>query len=391
MARVIVIVLDSVGIGALPDAHLYGDAGSNTLAHVLDAAPTALPNLQRLGLGNLLASPQISTVDEPLAYVLRLATQSPAKDTLTGHWEMMGYPQQRAFATYPQGFPDSVIKAIRRISCREVIGNMPRSGTQIIYELGQEHQRTGALIVYTSADSVLQIAAHEQVVPLQELYRVCEETHAALLRLEHRVARVIARPFVGEYPEYKRTANRRDFSTSPGYTLLNRIVEAGGTVLGVGKIADIFAGSGVSHNHKAKSNQEGIETTLDLIKKGKGSLVFTNLVDFDSQFGHRNDACGYAGALAAFDQTLPELLGALRTDDLLIITADHGCDPTTSGSDHSREYVPALLYNPGFAAGRRLADADSLCWIGYTAAKWLGIEPLPCGKDILEGVIDAGG
>lgn len=390
MARVIIIVLDSVGIGALPDAYLYGDAGSNTLAHVLDAAPTALPKLRQLGLGNLLTHPQIPAVREPSAYVLRLATQSPAKDTLTGHWEMMGYPQEQAFATYPEGFPDNIIREIRKISGREVIGNVPKSGTQIIYELGQEHQQTGALIVYTSADSVLQIAAHEQVVPLTELYRVCEETHAALLRLEHKVARVIARPFVGEYPDYQRTANRRDFSTSPGYTLLNRIEEAGGTVLGVGKIADIFAGSGVTYNQKTSSNQEGINATLDLIKEGKGSLIFTNLVDFDSMFGHRNDACGYAGALAAFDRALPELIAALKADDLLILTADHGCDPTTPGSDHSREYVPALLYNQGFSVGRRLADADSLCWIGFTAARWLGVEPLPCGDDILEGVSNAG-
>lgn len=386
MARVIIIVLDSVGIGALPDAHLYGDAGSNTLAHVLDAAPTALPNLQQLGLGNLLTHPQIPAVPKPSAHVLRLATQSPAKDTLTGHWEMMGYPQSQPFATYPNGFPATVIAAIKKLSGREVIGNIPASGTKIIHELGPEHERTGALIVYTSADSVLQIAAHEQVVPLTDLYQICEQTHALLLQSEHKIARVIARPFVGQYPHYQRTANRRDFSVSPGYTLLDRIVESGGTVYGVGKIGDIFSGSGITSNQKTTSNQEGILATLDLIKAGRGSLIFTNLVDFDMLFGHRNDACGYARALQSFDQALPSLVAALATDDLLIITADHGCDPTTSGSDHSREYVPGLFYSPRFTEGRSLADADSLCWVGYTAAIWLGVEPLPCGKDILEGV-----
>lgn len=386
MARVIIIVLDSLGIGALPDAHLFGDAASNTLAHILDVAPVTLPNLQQLGLGNLLTHPQLPAVDKPMGYVLRLATQSPAKDTLTGHWEMMGLPQTQPFVTYPQGFPASVIRFLTELSGREVIGNVAASGTEIIHELGPEQERTGALIVYTSADSVLQIAAHEQVIPLAELYRICEQTHAFMVQSEHKVARVIARPFIGEYPHYQRTGNRRDFSASPGYTLLNRIVESGGEVLGVGKIADIFAGSGISSNQKTASNQEGIATTLNLIKAGTGSLIFTNLVDFDSHYGHRNDALGYAHALQAFDQALPELMAALAQDDLLIVTADHGCDPTTPGSDHSREFVPGILYSPKLAGGYRLADADSLCWIGYTTAVWLGIAPLACGENILEGV-----
>lgn len=386
MSRVIIIVLDSLGIGALPDAHLFGDAGSNTLAHILDGTPVVLPNLQQLGLGNLVAHPRLPAVSEPLAHVLRLATLSPAKDTLTGHWEMMGYPQSQPFATYPHGFPASVIGYIAQLSGREIIGNVAASGTEIIRELGPEQERTGALIVYTSADSVLQIAAHEQVVPLAELYRVCELTHQFMLQSEHKVARVIARPFIGEYPHYQRTSRRRDFSASPGYTLLNRIVEAGGKVLGVGKIADIFAGCGITENWKTASNQEGIEATLSLIKAGGGSLIFTNLVDFDSLYGHRNDAVGYAHALQAFDQALPELLSALNENDLLIITADHGCDPTMPGSDHSREYVPGLLYGPRLGGGSRLTDADSLCWIGYTTAAWLGLAPLTCGKNILEGV-----
>ncbi len=386
MARVIVMVLDSLGIGALPDAHLFGDTDSNTLGHVLDVAPVALPNLQRLGLGNLICHKQLPAVNNPMAYVLRLATSSPAKDTLTGHWEMMGFPQEEPFATYPDGFPASVVNFLTQLSGREVIGNVAASGTEIIHELGPQHESTGALILYTSADSVLQIAAHEQVVPLEELYRICEQTHAYMLQSEHKVARVIARPFVGEYPNYQRTANRRDFSARPGYTLLNRIEETGGIVIGIGKIADIFAGSGITSSQKTSGNQEGIAATLAAVKSGEGSLIFTNLVDFDMLYGHRNDAKGYAQALAACDQALPELMAALRDDDLLIITADHGCDPTTLGSDHSREYVPAILYNSRFTSCRRLADADSLCWIGHTAACWLGIEPLVCGRNILEGV-----
>ncbi len=386
MSRVIIIVLDSLGIGALPDAHLFGDAGSNTLGHILDVSPVALPNLQKLGLGNLLEHPHLVPVPKPQGYVLRLATLSPAKDTLTGHWEMMGYPQAEPFGTYPQGFPDSVIRFLREVSGREIIGNIAASGTEIIRDLGPEQQRTGALIVYTSADSVLQIAAHEEVVPLEELYRICELTHDFMLQSEHKVARVIARPFIGEHPKYQRTSRRRDFSASPGYTLLNRITESGGQAFGVGKIHDIFAGSGITKNQKTANNQAGIEATLRLIKEGEGSLIFTNLVDFDSLYGHRNDAKGYAVALQEFDQALPDLLTALTADDLLIITADHGCDPTTPSTDHSREYVPAIVYGRKLARGGRLADADSLCSIGHTAAVWLGLTPLACGQNILEGV-----
>ncbi len=386
MARVIIMVLDSLGIGALPDAHLFGDEDSNTLGHVLDVAPVALPNLQRLGLGNLLSHVRLPAIGSPIAYVLRLATSSPAKDTLTGHWEMMGLPLREPFPTYPNGFPSSVVGFLEQLSGRKVIGNMTASGTEIIRQLGPEHEATGALILYTSADSVLQIAAHEQVVPPEELYRICQEVHAFMLQSEHRVARVIARPFIGRYPNYQRTANRRDFSVRPEYTLLNRIEEEGGTVIGIGKISDIFAGSGVTITRKTGSNQEGMAATVEAIEEGKGSLVFTNLVEFDMLYGHRNNAAGYAQALSAFDQALPRLMAALKDDDLLIITADHGCDPTTPGSDHSREFVPALLYNSGFGVGRRLPDADSLCWIGHTTACWLGITPLACGKNILEGV-----
>ncbi len=386
MKRAIIIVLDSVGIGSLPDAHLFGDAGSNTLAHVLDVAPVELPCLQRLGLGNLIQHPVLPPVSRPAAYGLRLATLSPSKDTLTAHWEMMGLPMPEPFATYPNGFPASVLDFITQESGRTVIGNIAASGTEIIRQLGLEHERNGALIVYTSADSVLQIAAHEDVVPVDELYRICQRTHAYMLQSEHKVARVIARPFVGEYPNYQRTSRRRDFSARPSYTLLNRIEESGREVIGVGKIPDIFAGSGITVGYKTANNQEGMAKTLQLVKEGKGSLIFTNLVDFDSLYGHRNDAYGYARALVEFDQFLPKLLAALVPNDLLIITADHGCDPTTPSTDHSREYVPGLLYGQQIEGGRRQQDADSLCWIGFTVAEWLGVTSLACGQNILEGV-----
>lgn len=387
MQRVIIIVLDSLGIGALPDAHHFGDANSNTLGHILDVAPVDLPNLRQLGLGNVLEHEALPSVARPAGYALRLATQSPGKDTLTGHWEMMGYPLTKPFATYPDGFSDTVIDYLVKISGREIIGNIAASGTAIIKELGPEHEATGALIVYTSADSVLQIAAHESVVPVDELYRICHLTQVFLEQSEDTVARVIARPFIGSAPNYERTSRRRDFAITPGYTLLNRLIEHDRQVLGVGKIADIFAGSGISASYKTTCNDAGIEKTLQLIKSGSGDLIFTNLVDFDALYGHRNDAHGYARALQVFDEALPELMAALQAGDLLIITADHGCDPTTPGSDHSREYVPGLLYSPLFNGGCHLADADSLCWIGYTAAVWLGIAPLACGQNILEGVL----
>jgi phosphopentomutase len=384
--RAIVIVLDSVGIGALPDAASYGDAESNTLAHVLDASPgLRLPNLQRLGLGHLLAHPALAAVAPP-GLVLRLATRSPGKDTLTGHWEMMGYAQERPFPTYPNGFPGQVIDQIRQISGRHVIGNIAISGTEIIRLLGQEHVETGALIVYTSADSVLQIAAHEQVVPLEELYRICQSVHTYLLDSEHRVARVIARPFVGSAPDFVRTSRRRDFSARPGRTVLNLITEAGGSVLAVGKIGDIFAMSGISEVHKAAGNQAATAKTIELIRERRGSLIFTNLVDFDMLYGHRNDPVGYGQALAAFDSALPEILASLAPQDLLVITADHGCDPVTPGTDHSREYVPCLLFSAGLREVGHLPDADSLCVVGATVADWLNLSWAGCGTSVLKVV-----
>lgn len=390
MKRAIVIVLDSVGVGALPDAERFGDASSNTLAHVLDAAPIDLPNLQRLGLGNLLFHPKLPAAALPQAIVAKLVTISPGKDTITGHWEMMGYPQSDPFPTYPDGFPETVLERIRALSGRPIFGNVAASGTEIIQRLGDAAVAQGGLIVYTSADSVLQIAAHEEVVPLSELYRICEQTHAYLLESEHKVARVIARPFVGSSGQYQRTEQRHDYSAKPGHTLLDTITEQGGRVLAVGKIVDIFAGQGITRSFRSRNNREGIATTLDLIRSGSGELIFTNLVDFDMLYGHRNDAPGYALALQEFDQALPQLLASLSEQDLLIITADHGCDPTTAGSDHSREYVPCLVYARSVGQGQVLASTPSLCAVGATVADWLGVTAPDCAVSLLGGSDDAG-
>lgn len=389
MRRAIIIVLDSLGIGQLPDAQAYGDEGSNTLAHILDSYPARLPNLQQLGLGNLLSHRHLPPADQPQAVVTRLMTSSPGKDTLTGHWEMAGYPQREPFPTYPQGFPPAVIAQLAEISGRPILGNIVASGTQIIADLGDQALQQGALIVYTSADSVLQIAAHEQAVPVEELYRICAAIHAYLLPSPHKVARVIARPFVGESGHYIRTERRHDYSARPGHTLLNAVEAAGGQVLAVGKIVDIFAGSGVSTAFRTKSNADGIATTRQLIAAGDGQLIFTNLVDFDMLYGHRNDPAGYGQALEEFDLSLPSLLAALHPDDLLLLTADHGCDPATPSTDHSREYVPCLIYRPG-RSGQVLPDQPSLCAAGATVAAWLGLAPLGCGDDLLGGRSDAG-
>ncbi len=382
MRRAIVIVLDSVGIGEMPDAHRFGDGGSNTLGNILHTVPASLPNLQCLGLGNLLSAGALHSVPKPEAVVTRIATRSPGKDTLTGHWEMMGYPQAEPFPTYPYGFPVPVIDLVKSISGRPVLGNVVASGTEIIRELGDEQITRAGLIVYTSADSVLQIAAHEAIVPVEELHRICAEVHTAMLVSEYRVARVIARPFEGQSP-FTRTARRRDFSVRPGHTLLNTVEDSGGEVIAVGKITDIFAGSGITRKFKTADNAEGIAKTLQIIQSGDGNLVFTNLVDFDMLYGHRNDPIGYAQALEQFDHTVPALLSALQPEDLLLITADHGCDPTTPSTDHSREYVPCIAYKHGGVEGARIADRETLCDIGATVAEWLGLPVLECGRSFL--------
>lgn len=370
--RVVIVVLDSVGVGALPDAHKYGDEGSNTLGNIAAAVPLNLPHLARLGLGNIIPLRGIDPVNNPSAAYGKMASQAPGKDTTTGHWELAGLILERPFPLYPQGFPPEIIEAFEKAIGRKVLGNKPASGTAIIEELGEEHLRTGYPIVYTSADSVFQIAAHEDVIPVQELYRYCRIARE-ILRGEHAVGRVIARPFVGEPGHFIRTDRRQDFSLEPPKpTLLDVISGAGHQVMAVGKIKDIFAGRGITRWIHTHDNMDGIDQTCKFLREGSRGLIFTNLVDFDMLYGHRNDVEGYAAALEAFDRRLPDLMEDLDEKDVLVITADHGCDPTTPSTDHSREYVPLLVFGKSIRTvniGIRPTFAD----LAATVAELLGV------------------
>ena len=381
--RAFLIVLDGVGIGELPDAADYGDRGSDTLTHVARAVGgLRVPNLERLGLGRLADVSGVRAVGEPKAAFGRLAERSKGKDSTSGHWELAGLVLDRAFPTYPHGFPEDLLERFSERVGRGWIGNVAASGTEIIRRLGDEHRRTGKLIVYTSADSVFQIAAHEGTVPLEELYRVCREARR-LLTGEHAVGRVIARPFVGDPGAYRRTANRRDFSLEPpGATLLDRVSHSGRPVITVGKVDDLFAGRGVTEGIHTKSNAEGEEALVALSRRSGEGLVFANLVDFDQLYGHRNDAPGFARALEAFDERLEELLAHLRSDEMCLITADHGNDPTTPGTDHSREYVPLLVAGPRVRAAN-LGTRDTLADVGATLAELFGVGPLENGRSFL--------
>jgi phosphopentomutase len=372
MPRGCVIVLDAVGAGALPDADQYGDEGSDTLGNVAKAVGGLdLPNLEALGLGNI--EPLEGCPPQPGAPAVagRLLERSKGKDTTTGHWEMMGVVTATPFPTYPHGFPHDVIDPFMHRTGRGVIGNKPASGTEIIQELGEEHQRTGKWIVYTSADSVFQIAAHEDTVPLEELYeasRIARE----ILTGKHAVGRVIARPFTGEPGNYTRTPNRHDFSLEPRRpNYLTLVREAGRRVVGVGKIGDIFAGCDIDESHPTKSNIEGIQQTEKLLQELDEGLVFVNLVETDMLWGHRNDPVNFHRCLQDFDRRLPDLLEALRPGDLLIITSDHGCDPTTPSTDHSREYAMLLTYVAGRNAAGRIHEGE-FADVGATVNAWLG-------------------
>lgn len=358
--RCLLITLDGVGAGALPDAGEFGDAGVNTLAHVATATGgLRLPNLGALGIGNILPLKGQPPVPRPQALYGKLRERSRGKDTTVGHWELMGALTERPFPVYPEGFPPKIIAEFERRTGRTVLGNRPASGTEIIRELGEEHLKTGNLIVYTSADSVFQIAAHEDVVPVKELYRYCEIARG-ILTGEHGVVRVIARPFTGAPGGFTRTGRRRDYSLAPPRTYLNILSEIGVPVHGVGKIFQIFAGSGIGYEHKTGNNAEGLEKSIALLRELDEGLIFTNLVDFDMLWGHRNDAAGFAAGLEEVDAAIPEIVAACRRDDLLIITADHGCDPTTPGTDHTREYIPLLARLGGdfFSPGGPLFQAE---------------------------------
>ncbi|HEX5973349.1 MAG TPA: phosphopentomutase [Gemmatimonadaceae bacterium] len=380
--RAVILVLDGVGIGQAPDAAAYGDVGSDTLGHVCaTVADIALPNLQRLGLGNIRRLEHLPPAEAPTAAWGLMQPASAGKDSTTGHWEIAGLHLARPFPTYPGGFPREVIDAFARATGRGVIGNVAASGTEIIERLGEEHQRTGHWIVYTSADSVFQVAAHEHTVPLEELYAACETARRQLVA-PNDVSRVIARPFVGEPGAYRRTANRRDFSIAPpDETLLDALAAAGVPRAGVGKVDDLFAGRGIRSRHTS-GNAEGIRDVLEWLQGEQGGLLFANLVDFDTLYGHRNDAAGFARALRELDDALPAIGAALREDDLLFITADHGNDPTTASTDHARENVPLLalgdVVHP-MSLGARRTFSD----LGATVAEWLNVGFRGAGTSFL--------
>lgn len=382
-SRVILVVLDSVGIGAMPDWREFGDdMPGDTLGHCAELRPLRLPNFERLGLANIRPFAHLKAADEPLACHGRCALASPGKDTTTGHWELAGIILQKPFPLYPNGFPRELMEEFERRIGRGTLGNKPASGTEIIRELGEEHLRTGKPIVYTSADSVFQIAAHEEVIPLAELYRICE-TARELLRGEHEVGRVIARPFVGSPGAFVRTANRHDYAVPPPRgMLLDVLAERGVPVIGVGKIADIYLGRGVSQSYKTKSNSDGMARILEAMRSYPEGLIFANLVDFDMLYGHRNDPEGYARALEEVDAWLPSFESALLPGDLAIFTADHGCDPTTPSTDHNREYVPLLAFGPSAARGRALGLRASLADTGQTIASNFGAA-VPAGQSFL--------
>ena len=385
--RVIWIVLDSVGIGALPDAADYGDVGRSTLGHIAESRPLALPNLRRLGLANIAPLSHLNAARSPMGAYGKGVTHSPGKDTTTGHWEMAGVWLDQAFPVYPHGFPPELIAEFERQIGRGTLGNKPASGTEIIKELGEEHVRTGRPIVYTSGDSVFQIAAHEDVIPIAELYRMCEIARK-LLDGPNRVGRVIARPFAGAAGNFKRTTRRHDYAVDPPKPmLLDVLAERGVPVFGIGKIHDIYNGRGVEKYVTTTGNADGMAKVAEALQVRKSGLIFCNLVDFDMLYGHRKDVEGFAESLEEFDRMLGPFLGPLRATDLLIITADHGCDPDPRwpSTDHSREYVPILAYSPGSGAGVNLGVRQTLADMGQTVADNFGGE-IPHGSSFLNEI-----
>lgn len=386
--RVVLIVLDSVGVGELPDAKEYGDEGSNTLGNISKSiGGLSLPNMEKIGLGNIDGTVGINKTANPSGCFGKSLEKSQGKDTTTGHWEIAGIILDKAFPTYPNGFPKEVIEEFEKRIGTKILANGPASGTEIIKELGAEHVKTGYPIVYTSADSVFQIAAHEDVIPLERLYEICKIAREMLVG-EHGVGRVIARPFTGSDGNFTRTSNRRDFSLKPTKkTVLNYISEAGMDVWAVGKIEDIYSGYGITRAVHTKSNMDGVNKTLEYMKEEGKGLIFTNLVDFDMLYGHRNNVQGYADALVEFDNRLPEIINFLRKGDVLIITADHGCDPTTPSTDHSREYIPILVYGNDIKKGVNLGIRSTYSDIGKTIGELLNVKTEIEGKSFAEEIL----
>ena len=379
--RIFLIVLDSVGVNHASDSEKFGDLGANTLGHVIEKTNVNLPNLKRMGFINLALDKQ----DDVISYYAYGKEISNGKDTLTGHLEMMGIETKTPFKTFTEsGFPDELIKGIEHVTGRGVIGNKSASGTEIIKELGETHMKTGKIIVYTSADSVLQIACHEEIVPLTELYDICEKVRKITLRDEWKVGRIIARPFIGEVGNFTRTSNRHDYALDPsGKTCLDSLKEAGFSVISIGKISDIFNNCGITSSIKTKNNLDGIMKIIETLDNDFTGLCFANLNDFDSSFGHRRDAIGYAKALMEFDNYLPYILNKLRDDDLLILTADHGNDPTWIGTDHTRENIPVSVYNKNFVNKGKIDDLETFADIGKTIADNFNVN-CPLGTSFLK-------
>ncbi len=384
-SRLFLIVLDSVGIGEAPDAAQFGDEGSNTVRAAVEAGAD-LPNLRRLGLFNIDGMDWTEPEAAPIGAFGRMREASMGKDTTIGHWEIAGVVSPKPLPTFPDGFPPEIIRNFEKLTGRKVICNKPYSGTQLLLDYGREHVETGALMVYTSADSVFQVAAHEDIVPIEELYHDCELARE-MLTGDYAVGRVIARPFVGEYPNYTRTARRHDYSLQPPRaTMLNNLEDAGYECIGVGKISDIFAGSGITQQIRTQNNTDGIAKTLDLMENDFEGICFVNLVDFDMVYGHRNDAPGYARALMEFDQALPKFMEQMGEDDLLIITADHGCDPSTPSTDHSREYTPMLAWSKKIRPGANLGTRTTFADIGATVLEYFGLENRTDGQSFLKEI-----
>jgi phosphopentomutase len=383
--RIFLVVMDSVGIGEAKDAERFGDKGSNTLGHIAERMNGLhMPNMAKLGLSNIEPVSGIEKADSPLAFYTKMQEASNGKDTMTGHWEIMGLNIKTPFKVFPDGFPDELLAELEEKTGRKIIGNKPASGTEILDELGEEHMKTGALIVYTSADSVLQIAAHEDIVPIEEQYKICKIARELTLDEKYMVGRIIARPFVGEPGNFKRTANRHDYALKPfDRTVMNELKDSKFDVIAIGKISDIYDGEGVTESLRTVSNMDGMDKLVQTLDMDFTGLSFLNLVDFDALFGHRRDPIGYGKALEEYDARLPEVFEKLKDDDLLIVTADHGNDPVHPGTDHTREYVPLLVYSPVMKGGKKLPIRETFADIGATVAENFQVKMPKYGKSFL--------
>ncbi|MFP5113473.1 phosphopentomutase [Bacillaceae bacterium C204] len=383
--RIFIIVMDSVGIGEAPDAEKFGDKGADTFGHIAERMNGLnMPNMGKLGLSNIREVKGIEKADKPLAFYTKMMEASNGKDTMTGHWEIMGLNIQTPFRVFPDGFPEELLSELEKRTGRKIIGNKPASGTEILVELGEEHMKTGALIVYTSADSVLQIAAHEEIISLEELYKICKIARELTLDEKYMVGRVIARPFLGEPGDFKRTSNRHDYALKPfDRTVMSELKDGGFDVIAIGKISDIYDGEGVTQSLRTVSNMDGMDKLVETLDMDFTGISFVNLVDFDALYGHRRDPEGYGKALEEYDARLPEVFAKLREDDLLMITADHGNDPVAPGTDHTREYVPLLVYSKSMSEGKELPLRETFADLGATVAENFNVKLPNYGKSFL--------